>query len=197
MENILKEASASVGVLVHEWAQLPSAALTFSPELLNYCKTNACGCYNKSWTCPPACDSTEEQQKKILSYKNVFVFTTKHEIEDSFDYEGMTRGRKLHSLLTSEVKKRLGGAPVYGAGNCPVCESGAAKAAFTAKAVLTAKEILTAKTSCAFPKPCPFPEKQIGSIEAAGINVSELSKAADIAYSNGINTVTFFSMVLL
>jgi len=173
LTNILKEASASVNVPVLEQAQIPTTALVFSPALLEYCKTNACGCYNKSWTCPPACGSINEQQKKILAYKNAFVFTTKHEIEDPLDYDGMTKGKEHHALLTAEIKKVLGNAPVYGAGQCPVCKN------------------------CSFPEPCLFPEKQIGSIEAAGIDVTELSKTACLKYNNGENTVTFFSMVLL
>jgi len=170
--DILTEAEAAAGVHVHEWATLPTSELIFSPQLLEYCKSNACGKYNNSWTCPSACESMEEQREKILSYQYVFVFTTMHKLEDSFDYEGMTHGRELHTLLTIEFKKRLD-APVYGAGSCSSCGR------------------------CAFPSPCPFPEKKLGSIEAAGINVTELSKAANIAYNNGTNTVTYFSMVLL
>jgi uncharacterized membrane protein YczE/predicted metal-binding protein len=173
LTNILKEASASVNVPVHEQAQIPTTVLVFSPALLEYCKTNACGCYNKSWTCPPACGSINEQQKKILAHKNAFVFTTKHEIEDPLDHDGMTKGREHHALLTSEIKKMSGNFLVYGAGQCHVCEN------------------------CSFPEPCLFIEKQIGSIEAAGIDVSELSKAAGVKYNNGENTVTFFSMLLL
>jgi len=170
LTDFLSEAEAVTGAKVHEWAQISTSKLIFSPELLEYCKSNTCGNYKKSWTCPPACETIEEQKKKILSYENIFVFTTKHVLEDSFDYDGMTRGRKLHSSLTLEFKKRLGDVPVYGAGNCPLCDT------------------------CAFPSPCPFPEKKIGSIEAAGINVTELSKAAGVAYNNGVNTVTYFSM---
>ncbi|MCL2211107.1 MAG: DUF2284 domain-containing protein [Treponema sp.] len=172
MINRLREAFIFVGVPVHEWGQAPTTALTFSPTLLEYCKTNVCGYYNKSWTCPPACTSIEEQQKKILSYQNVLVFTTKHDLEDSFDYDGITKARERHALLTAEIKIMLCDAPVYGAGNCPVC------------------------VKCAFPETCLFPEKQIGSIEAAGIDVTELSKSAGVAYNNGENTVTFFTMVL-
>ena len=158
---------------IFEIAEIPTSELIFSQELLNYCKTNACGNYNKSWTCPPACESMEEQKQKILSYEKLLVFTTKHNIEDSFDYEGITKGRELHTQLTAELKEKYGGAPVYGAGKCPVCDS------------------------CAFPSPCSFPEKRIGSIEAAGIDVTELSKTAGLTYNNGPNTVTFFSLVLL
>ena len=176
----LKAAETSSGVQSHESAEIPVSALVFSQELLNSCKTNVCGHYNKSWTCPPASGSMEEQQKIVLSYKNVFVFTTKHDLEDSFDYEGMQQGEEQHISLTLEFRAILGNAfPVYGAGSCPLCKDE------------------NGKSNCAFPEPCVFPEKKIGSIEAAGINVSELSKSAGIQYNNGPNTVTYFSMALM
>jgi predicted metal-binding protein len=166
-------AAAASGVPVHEWAHLKTSALPFSAQMLDYCKANACGKYNKSWACPPACGTIEEQKEKILQYDNVLIFTTKHSLEDSFDHDGMAAGREQHSLLAAELRKRLGGAPVYSAGACPVCGS------------------------CAFPDPCPFPEKMFGSVEAAGIDVTVLSKTAGIAYNNGPNTVTYFSIILL
>ncbi|MDR0503190.1 MAG: DUF2284 domain-containing protein [Treponema sp.] len=177
--KILYKAAVSAGVSIHEWKVIPAAALVFSAGLLDYCKTNACGNYNKSWTCPPVCESADEQKKKILSHEKILVFTTKHVMEDSFDYEGMTKGRELHALLTAEVKKKFKGSPVYGAGSCPVCTN------------------INGRNVCSFPKRCRFPKKMIGSIEAAGVNVTELSKAAGIAYNNGPGTVTFFSMVPL
>jgi len=177
MKKILEDASVATGVHIHEWAIVPSNTLIFSPEMFDYCQKNTCGNYNKSWTCPPACESMEDQREKILLYKNVLVFTTMHELEDSFDYDGMTGGRENHTLLTVEIKKRLNDVPVFGAGSCPVCKDN------------------DGNSVCAYPNPCPYPEKKIGSIEAAGINVTELSKAAGIAYNNGKNTVTFFSMV--
>ncbi|MCL2801154.1 MAG: DUF2284 domain-containing protein [Treponema sp.] len=158
-------------VQIHESAELPTSALVFSNDLLNYCKANTCGNYNKSWTCPPACESIEEQKQKIFSYEKLIVFTTKHNTEDSFDYDSIEKGRKLHTSLTIKIKEQLPDALVYGAGNCPVC------------------------VKCAFPSPCSFPQKKICSIEAAGINVTELSKTAGIAYNNGPNTVTFFSII--
>jgi len=179
IRKTLAAAETSSAVRVHEYGELPVSALVFSRELLKSCETNVCGHYNSSWTCPPASGTVEEQQKKILAFKNAFIFTTKHELEDSFDYEGMTKGKELHTFLTLEFKAGLGDAfPVYGAGSCPSCKDE------------------NGKTHCAFPDPCLFPEKKIGSIEAAGINVTELSKAAGITYNNGPNTVTYFSMTL-
>jgi predicted metal-binding protein len=178
LEKIIAEAETASGVRIHESAKLPTSALVFQPELLKACESNVCGKYNKSWTCPPACAGMEEQRKKILAYKNAYVFTTKHELEDSFDYEGMTRGRIKHTSLLLEINNRITEHPVYGAGTCPICKDN------------------TGNESCAFPDPCPFPEKRIGSIEAAGINVTELSIAAGIRYNNGQNTVTYFSIIL-
>jgi len=172
-EKMLNEISAAAGICINERAILPVSALVFSKDLLEYCKTNACGNYNKSWTCPPACGDIEEHKKKILSCKKMLVFTTKHNLDDSFDYDGMTRGRKLHTLLTTRIKDGFGGALVYGAGCCPVC------------------------SSCAFPEPCAFPDRRIGSIEAAGIDVTQLAGAAGIAYNNGTNTVTYFTIAFL
>ena len=169
--DALVSAAKTTGVPVYEKAILPVTALVFSPALLKSCKTNICGNYNKSWVCPPACESLEEQKEKIFSYQNILVFTTMYTLEDSFDYEGMEEGRELHTLLTSELKKILN-VPVYGAGNCPVCKT------------------------CAFPSPCVNPEEKIGSVEAAGIDVTSLSKAANINYNNGQNTVTFFSIAV-
>ena len=161
---------------IHEQTIIPVDALIFSEDLLSYCKSNVCGNYGKSWTCPPNCGSIQEQKEKILAYDNALVFTTLHKIEDSFDYEGMTLGREKHITLTLEIRDKLLQTTddflVFGAGACPICK-------------------------CTFPEPCRHPEKRIGSIEAAGIAVAELSKTAGISYNNGPNTVTFFSMVLL
>jgi len=182
--KLLNNTSAALNIPIREWAVIPSSEITFSSALLEYCKTNVCGNYNKSWSCPPGCADFDEQKEKILSYKNVLIFTTVRELEDAFDYEGMEEGRKLHNSLTIELKKQLGGAPVFGAGGCPVC------------AEKDGKILNAAKTACAYPNPCLFPEKKIGTIEAAGINVTELSKTAKITYNNGQNTVTFFTIAL-
>ncbi len=190
IKNALAAAESSSGVQAYEYSEIPVSAIVFSPELLKSCESNFCGNYNRSWTCPPAAESLEEQRKKISAYKSAFVFTTKHELEDSFDYEGMTRGKKLHTKLTEAFRDNLrkesrnrnsleSDFPFYGAGTCPSCKTE------------------DGKRNCSFPEPCAFPEKKMGSIEAAGINVTELSKAAGIAYNNGNNTVTYFSMVLL
>jgi predicted metal-binding protein len=157
----------------HETAVMDTAALAFVPALRKACEDNICGNYDKCWTCPPAVGSMDEMAAKIRSYERAFVFTTKLDLEDSFDFEGMVKAKEIHDRLTREIHDRFGKEhPVYGAGGCTFCEK------------------------CAYPEPCRFKEKAFPSIEAAGINVTDLSRSAGVTYNNGPNTVTYFSMVL-
>jgi predicted metal-binding protein len=157
----------------HETAVMDTASLVFSEAVRRACEDNSCGNYNKCWTCPPAIGSLEDMAKKIRAYEKAFVFTTKGDLEDSFDIEGMGRAKEVHDQLTGELIERFGGEyPVYGAGGCRYCGT------------------------CAYPEPCRFPKRALYSIEAAGINVMDLSKSAGINYINGQNTVTYFSMIL-
>ena len=161
-----------------EYAVIPTAAIIFSPELIKACEANVCGKYNTCWTCPPAIGPMESLKIRILAFQSAFVFTTKSDLEDSFDYEGMMRAKDKHDLLTAEMHEKFGKTnPVFGAGGCKICGA------------------LEYKT-CAYPEPCRFPEKIYSSIEAAGINVTELSLACGLRYNNGENTITYFSMIL-
>ena len=156
-----------------ECAVILTCDINFSPELLEACESNVCGSYNKSWMCPPVILPLEKQKEKITAFSSAFVFTTKYDLDDSFDYYGMQKGIDSHNRLSSEMHERFGKAnPVYGAGACKICKT------------------------CAYPEPCRFPEKAYSAVEAAGINVTELSRACGIHYNNGPNTVTYFSMIL-
>ena len=157
---------------IYEHAVFPTGKIKFSPELLKACEANICGKYNRCWTCPPAVKQ-EELKKKITGFSHVFVFTTKADLEDSFDFEGMMSAKGEHDRITAELHERFSRTnPVFGAGGCNICET------------------------CAFPEPCRFPERIYSSIEAVGINVTELSKEGGVRYNNGENTVTYFSMIL-
>jgi len=158
---------------VFEYAIVSTRDIIFSPELLKSCESNVCGNYNKSWSCPPAIEDLPRQKEKIAAFPCAFVFTTRFDLEDSFDYEGMQTAKVRHNGITASLHERFGKTnPVYGAGACKLCGN------------------------CAYPQPCRFPEKTYPALEAAGINVTELSRVAGIRYNNGPNTVTYFSMIL-
>jgi predicted metal-binding protein len=163
---------AALAGRAHEVGLIETSALVFSPELYKTCEANVCGNYNKCWTCPPVIGTLEEQREKIFRWKYALVFTTKFDLEDSFDFEGMEKAREIHNGLTSDMRKQFGANPVYGAGGCGVCGT------------------------CSYPEPCRFPERAVSAVEAAGINVTDLSRTAHLKYNNGPNTVTYFSMIL-
>ena len=176
MKDIMKMKDKLIKALegrVFEHGIIPTGEINFYPELLKACEQNICGRYNASWTCPPAIGPMENHKNRILSFSHALIFTTKGDLEDSFDYEGMTKTGEEHRLLTREIHERFGGTnPVFGAGSCRVCEK------------------------CAYPEPCREPQKTYLSLEAAGINVSDLSRAGGLRYNNGENTVRYFSIVL-
>ena len=175
MDAFKEELLRLLGEDVWQYALMTSEEICFDPEVRQACERNYCGKYGKCWTCPPGVGEPEALKAEILTYKNVFLFTTKHDIEDSFDVEGMADAHKRHD----EVTRRLfylcarNGAKLLAAGGCSLCEK------------------------CSYPDaPCRQPDKALTSVEACGINVMETSRRAGINYINGANTVTYFTAVL-
>jgi predicted metal-binding protein len=156
-----------------EYAPVPTTELEFFAELRDACKQNTCGNYNKNWGCPPGNGEMPELKAKIISFSKALIFTTKYDLEDSYDFDGMEKAAEIHKSLTQEMQNRFGRTnPVFGAGCCTVCKE------------------------CAYPAECRFPDKKVTAMEAAGIAVGDLSKKAGVKYNNGEATVTYFSMIL-
>ena len=152
-----------------------SSRLSFLEEVVAMCKQNYCGMYGKTWTCPPGVGDLAHLKAKCLAYENAFVFTTKHDLEDSFDIDGMDRAREIHAKIERELQTALSGQNFLclGAGACNVCKT------------------------CTYPTaPCRFPGKAKTSMEACGISVVDLAKEVNVNYVNGANTVTYFSLIL-
>ena len=160
-----------------EFTQIVPQHIPFSESVRKACEQNACGCYGKYWSCPPGAGSLEENKQRLLKYKNAFVYTTKHQLEDSFDTDGMENGRKQHSKIDSALTKLLSDSgelfEILGTEGCSRCEN------------------------CTYPdSPCRFPKTMHLSMEATGMNVVELASQTGLHYYNGVNTVTYFSMIL-
>jgi len=148
--------------------------IVFSESVVKACESNYCGRYNSNWTCPPAVGKLDELKKKYSSYQYAYVFTTKHNIEDCFDIEGMFIAKKKHEKVEDEILPFIAGNDyeMLGAGGCSICEK------------------------CTYPNsPCRFPLRARPSIEACGIDAVDLAKKCKINYINGENTVTYFSVI--
>lgn len=162
---------------IHESAWIDPAEIPFSADVRKMCEDNRCGMYGKCWTCPPGVGHWEDLRDKYRAYKEAYVFTTCHALEDSFDFEGMQDAAEAHKQLDELIAEALrpfaGQYAHLGAGACKIC------------------------AVCAYPDaPCRFPEKARQSMEACGINVVDLSRQCGIKYINGADTVTYFSLLL-
>ena len=143
------------------------------------CATNACGMYGKCYMCPPDVGDINELMSEVTNYDHALVYQTVTELEDSFDFEGMIEAKKKAYPLAQGLCKVFEDMNIskvlhLGAGGCGVCETCAKRTN----------------------EPCRFPDKAMPSLEAYGVNVSELAKAAGMKYINGQNTVTYFGAVL-
>ena len=143
------------------------------------CKSNSCGMYGRCYTCPPDAGDIDELIAELKKYKYVLVYQTVSEIEDSFDFEGMIEAKKSFYPVPQSLRKVFSENGItsvlhLGAGGCGVCE------------------VCAKRTN----EPCRYPELALSSLEAYGVNVSSLAKAAGMKYINGQNTVTYFGAVL-
>lgn len=159
---------------IHEHAWLDPKRILFAQEVRDACAANYCGNYGRCWTCPPEVGEWQAFRDHYQQYEHALVYTTLHDLEDSFDIEGMEQGRILHDQMDQALMQELGygNYELLGAGGCKIC------------------------AQCTCPDmPCRFPDRARRSMEATGIHVVKLAQDAGIHYINGINTVTYFSIV--
>ena len=149
----------------------------FRQEIRGMCEVNTCRQYGKTWACPPAVGTVGECRDRVQGFEKMLVLTRKHELEDSFDFEGMQEGAKEFRkasralneyLLTKNIRYIM-----LGNEGCDLCRE------------------------CTYPDaPCRFPERTMGSLEGYGVFVSELANQAGVKYNNGPNTVTYFGALI-
>ena len=155
--------------------------IKFDPVFRDMCKQNFCGRYGKNYTCPPHNGEYEDLKNDALSYDYAVLIQTIHNIEDSFDFEGMSEGGGIHDKNTTAAKKYLEENLKYdkmlvlGAGGCRFCE----------------------KCGAIDDIPCRFPDKSMSSVEGYCMNVSDMTNSHGLKYINGENTVSYVSVYLV
>ena len=164
-----------------EWiAPLRADSLEFRQEVRDMCQSGHCGSYGKSWCCPPACPPLEEMRQTVPRFPRGILVQTVAQLEDDFDYEGMVAAEARHKAnfdrLVTRLRGVFGAAALLpmGAGGCRRCER------------------------CTYPDaPCRFPNRQIISMEAYGLLVSQVCDACGLAYYHGAGTLAYVSCILL
>ena len=159
-------------------ASLAVDQIVLDPMFRDVCKSNACGNYGKCYMCPPDAGDIYEMMERLRKYRRAVLYQTIHGIEDSFDIEGMLEAGARHVTVSQAIEKELRRqAEEYlhlSAGGCRVCDRCAKR-----------DEL-----------PCRFPEQAMPSLEGYGVDVYNTAAHAGLRYINGVNTVTYFGMIL-
>mgnify|MGYP002538060738 CR=1 FL=1 len=82
-----------------QYAPVNMDALDPLEAVRDMCKADRCGRYGKSWSCPPACSTLEQARAQIKRYSQGILVQSTAQLEDEFDYTGMT------SLLEAHKKR--------------------------------------------------------------------------------------------
>ena len=160
--------------------EISADQIVLNRSFRDQCASNACGLYGKCWMCPPDIGDIDALMEEIRRYPRGILYQSVSPLEDSFDFEGMQAGGQMHSARSLALDQALREAGYTGflhlsKGGCGVCSR-------------------CAKTTG---EPCRFPDKALSSLEAYGVNVSATVKSTSTKYINGMNTVTYFGLVLL
>ena len=157
---------------------LPASAIITDPVFRRICEGNACGKFGRCYMCPPDIGPVEELMAQLALYPHAVLYQSIGTIEDSFDFEGMMEVGHAHCMLSQRIRQALEGKlPGYlhlTGGGCHLCQRCAKQDGI----------------------PCRFPDKALSSLEGYGIDVYRTSKATELKYVNGENTVTYFGIIL-
>ncbi|MGV8905045.1 MAG: DUF2284 domain-containing protein [Acetobacterium sp.] len=152
--------------------------IKITQEVRDRCEDNFCGNYGKNYMCPPSVGDLDDYKTLVNDYKRGLLFSKVYPIEDKMDYTGMMEAgiefRNDIQELNKEMKSDNINCLFFSAGCCNICE----------------------KCAIISDEPCRFPTEAIPSLEAAGINVVELTRDYGFKYNNGPLNVTYFGLML-
>ena len=102
--------------------------LRFYPEIRKICRENTCRNYGKTWACPPGIGTLEQCRTRVNGYTGMILFSRKFQLEDSFDFEGMTAGhtafKKTVDRMAEDLKQLTKDCLILsneGCGRCGTC----------------------------------------------------------------------------
>ena len=158
-------------------AELDMSALCAMEEVRDMCRADRCHAYAHTWSCPPACGTLSQNQKRMSAYPHGILLQTTGSMEDDFDVEaiGLTqiKHKKQFETLVRQIRTVDKHCLPLTAGCCTICRK------------------------CTYPeRPCRFPSKMFSSMEAYGLLVSDVCKKSGLEYYYGPKTITYSSCIL-
>ena len=163
-------------VKVH--APLPKVSYASIEKNRSLCRTNMCGHYNHSWTCPPNCGSAESCLERIDSYRDCDVI--------------MKTFRDVDFSDTTAVDRMMNGFR----DTCREVMIGCRKAGFDVMAF--ADGPCSYCRECAFTegKKCRHPDMQVPSVSGYGFDMTDFLKRIGESFGFSKDTVTLYGVIL-
>lgn len=159
------------------WAPINMAAVLPLAQVRDMCRADRCGQYGKNWACPPGCGTIEQIAQALKQYTGGLLVQTTGALSDAFDYQAMQTVFRQHRQrfdgFVRQIRFLYPDCLALSAGACTVC----------------------AKCTCP-DKPCRFPARQLSSMEAYGLWVSDVCRRSGLPYNHGQHTITYTSCVL-
>ena len=172
----LLEKDKDCKVKVH--APLPEISYASIDKNRSLCRTNMCGHYNHSWTCPPNCGSPEYCLNKINSFKDCDVIMKTYrnvDFKDNVAMDKMMNGFR-DTCREAMIGCRKAGFDViaFADGPCSYCKE------------------------CAFlkGKNCYHPDMQVPSVSGYGFNMTEFLKEIGESFGFSKDSVTLYGVIL-
>lgn len=159
-------------------AEIRREQIVLNAEFRRFCEANQCGCYGKTWVCPPDAGDIEVLMRRVEAFDGGILYQSITPLEDSFDIEGMLAAGRAHAQLSQRIHAAL-------------------PAELRASVLHLSCESCHLCETCAKPKPCRFPDRALLPLEVCGIDVYNTTRSTPLRYINGQNTVTYFGLVLL
>ena len=142
------------------------------------CRTNKCGNYNTSWTCPPNCGSAEYCIESIGSCKSADIIMKKYENVDFSDKDGlesiMNGFRDICRKVMVGCRKEGFDVMAFADGPCSYCKE------------------------CAFikGKACYHPDMQVPSVSGYGFDMTAYMGENGINFGFSKDSVTLYGVIL-
>ena len=128
---------------------------------------------------PKPTGDIDDLMARARSFDSILVYQTVGQLEDSYDFEGMTEVGNRFIAMCQRVNEEL--KPVFGKemlhlgkGGCGLCK----------------------RCTILDNEPCRMPDKALSSLEMYGVDVYRTTEGTGLKYINGPETVTYFGMVL-
>ena len=100
--ELLKKSALDLGA--YKASVIDADKIVTDRAFRDMCASNACGMYGKCYMCPPDVGDIEALMEEIKNFDFALVYQTVTELEDSFDFEGMTEAKKLQNELLKAIK---------------------------------------------------------------------------------------------